>query len=121
VARWRSYETTSLAVNYQIRLADVAFDSSSDQAPQGLNDEDIVALQDEPVEDIIGNHVFHLIQLAAIHLAATPPQLEQASLAIDAVGGIVDTLGDRLGEHAELFAHAVEEIRVVFERASGAS
>lgn len=99
----------------------MAFDSSSDQAPQGLNDEDIVALQDEPVEDIIGNHVFHLIQLAAIHLAATPPQLEQASLAIDAVGGIVDTLGDRLGEHAELFAHAVAEIRVVFERASDAS
>ena len=43
-------------------------------------------LADVPAEVVVTNHVMGLYELAAIHLSATPPDLVQAALAIDAVG-----------------------------------
>ncbi|MEL6890703.1 MAG: hypothetical protein AAFP84_03850, partial [Actinomycetota bacterium] len=54
-------------------------------------------LSEVPAEVVISNHVMGLYELAAIHLSATPPDFAQAALAIDAVGCLVDGLGDRLG------------------------
>jgi hypothetical protein len=67
-----------------------------------------------PVEDIIANHCFGLFQLAALHLDANPPNLDKARLAIDALGGIVDTLGDRLGANAETLKGALSSIRLAY-------
>ena len=57
-----------------------------------------------PVADIVANHAVGLWQLAVLHLMPDPdpdglpgpPRLDEARLAIDALGALVDGLGDRL-------------------------
>ena len=75
-----------------------------------------------PVADIVANHAIGLQQLAVIHLlpdpdaAGTPgePRLAEAGLAIDALGALVDTLGDRLAPHHEALREAVTQLRLAF-------
>ena len=75
-----------------------------------------------PVADIIANHAIGLQQLAVIHLLPDPdlqgnptePRLAQAGLAIDALGALVDTLGDRLAPHHEALREALSQLRMAF-------
>ena len=67
-----------------------------------------------PAEDIVANHCFGLFQLAALYLTQSPPDLPKAKLAIDALGAMVDTLGDRLGESAPTLQGALAQIRLAF-------
>ena len=78
-------------------------------------------LADVPAEVVVTNHVMGLYELAAIHLSATPPDLEQAVLAIDAVACLVDGLGDRLGEEAPTMRDALNNIRLAFVQIKGAT
>lgn len=71
-------------------------------------------LAEVPASVVVTNHAMGLFELAAIHLSAEPPRLEDAQLAIDALGYLVDNLGERLGEHAETLAAALGNIRLVF-------
>ncbi len=89
-----------------------------DHADSPPDEADVEALRDEllaaPVEDIVANHCFGLFELAALHLGARPPNLEKARLAIDGLGGVVDTLGDRLGAHSDTLKDALSSIRLAF-------
>lgn len=75
-----------------------------------------------PVADIVANHAIGLQQLAVIHLLPDPdaagnpgaPRLAEAGLAIDALGALVDTLGDRLAPHHEALREAVSQLRLAF-------
>ena len=75
-----------------------------------------------PVADIVANHAIGLQQLAVLHLLPDPdeqgnarePRLAEAGLAIDALGAIVDTLGDRLAPHHEALREAVTQLRLAF-------
>jgi hypothetical protein len=67
-----------------------------------------------PAEVVVTNHVMGLYELAAIHLSATPPDLHQAVLAIDAVACLVEGLGDRLGDEAPTMRDALANIRLAF-------
>jgi hypothetical protein len=52
-----------------------------------------------------------------VHLtpeAGDDPDLEQAALAIDAMAGIVDGLGDRLGNSAEPLREALAQLRLAY-------
>jgi hypothetical protein len=71
-------------------------------------------LLDVPAEVVVTNHVMGLYELAAIHLSAEPPNLAAASLAIDAVGCLVDGLGDRLGDDATTMRDALANIRLAY-------
>lgn len=71
-------------------------------------------LAEVPAEHVVANHVMGLYELAAIHLSAEPPSLPEAALAIDAVGCLVEGLGDRLGPDAETLRHALANIRLAF-------
>jgi hypothetical protein len=71
-------------------------------------------LSEAPAEMVVTNHVMGLYELAAIHLSATPPNLPAASLAIDAVGSLVEGLGDRLGEDSPTLRDALANIRMAF-------
>lgn len=71
-------------------------------------------LLDVPAEMVVTNHVMGLYELAAIHLSADPPDLVSASLAIDAVGCLVEGLGDRLGDDASTMRDALGNIRMAF-------
>jgi hypothetical protein len=75
-----------------------------------------------PVADIIANHAIGLQQLAVLHLLPDPdlegtprePRLAEAGLAIDALGALVDTLGDRLAPHHDALREAVSQLRLAF-------
>jgi hypothetical protein len=93
----------------------------SETSEQSNNDADeIEMLRSTPVEVVLGNHIFHLVQLAAVHLAATPPQLPQAQLTIDVIAAMLQAGGDRLGEHVQLYRNALAEVQQVYVRAATA-
>ena len=77
-------------------------ESVLDEAQQAMYDARN-RLADVPAEVVVSNHVMGLYELAAIHLSAEPPALHEAALAIDAVGCLVEGLGERLGAEAETF------------------
>jgi hypothetical protein len=77
-------------------------------------------LAEVPAEVVVTNHVMGLYELAAIHLGATPPDLAQAALAIDAVGCLVEGLGERLGPEADTLTVALSNIRIAFVQIKGA-
>jgi len=76
-------------------------------------------LAEVPAEVVITNHVMGLYELAAIHLSATPPDLHQSVLAIDAVACLVDGLGDRLGDDFATMQDALNNIRLAFVQIKG--
>ena len=66
-----------------------------------------------PAGQIVANHVLGLFELAALHLRVDPPNLDEARLPIDAMGILVEQLGDQLPEHQTLAA-ALHQIRLAF-------
>ena len=74
-----------------------------------------------PAEVVIANHAYGLFELAAVHLSADSPQLEQARLAIDSLGALIDGLGDRLGEPGPSLRDALAQIRLAFVQISSAA
>ena len=66
-----------------------------------------------PAGQIVANHVIGLFELAALHLRVDPPNLDEARLPIDAMGILVEQLGDQLPEHQTLAA-ALHQIRLAF-------
>ncbi len=71
-------------------------------------------LAEVPAEVVVTNHVVGLYELAAIHLSATPPRLADAALAIDAMGCLVEGLGERLGAEYVTMNEALSNIRIAF-------
>ena len=67
-----------------------------------------------PVDAIVANHCFGLFQLAALHLAQRPPNLDAARLAIDALGALVEGLDGRLGDATETLTDALAQIRLAY-------
>ena len=74
-----------------------------------------------PAEVVVTNHVMGLYELAAIHLAADPPDLRGAALAIDAVACLVEGLGVRLGDDAPTMRDALANIRLAFVQVKAAA
>ena len=74
-----------------------------------------------PAEDVVANHCYGLFELGALHLSQQPPQFDKARLAIDALGLLVDGLGERLGQHATALAEGLSQIRLAFVRMSSAT
>ena len=66
-----------------------------------------------PASQIVANHIIGLFELAALHLRVDPPDLEEARLPIDAMGVLVEQLGDQLPEHQTLTA-ALHQIRLAY-------
>lgn len=95
-------------------------ESMIDDAQEALYDARL-RLAEVPAQYVVSNHVMGLYELAAIHLSSTPPSLEQAALAIDAVGCLVEGLGDRLGEDADVLRNALANIRLAFVQIKGSA
>jgi hypothetical protein len=95
---------------------------SDDPTETEFNEDDEIAyLRATPVEAILGNHLFVLIQVAALRLAATPPDLEGAALVIDTLVAMVAAGGERLGEHVDLYRSALAEVQQAYVRATSSS
>lgn len=75
-------------------------------------------ISEVPASVVVTNHAMGLFELAAIHLSDEPPRLDDARLAIDALGHLVEGLGERLGEHHDTIAAALANIRLVYVQRS---
>lgn len=71
-----------------------------------------------PPEVVIANHVMGLYELAAIHLRQNPPNLNEASLAIDALSALLDNLEGRLGENEPTLREARAQLQQAFVAAN---
>jgi hypothetical protein len=67
-----------------------------------------------PAAVVVANHVVGLFQLAAIHLNADPPHLDDGRLAIDAVKAILDVAGDRLGDDGEALRTGLGQLQLAY-------
>lgn len=77
-------------------------------------------LAEAPADVVVANHCYGLFELAAVYLSDSPPHLDNARLAIDALGHLVDGLGDRLGEAHPPLRDALAQIRLAFVQISAA-
>lgn len=106
----------------------MSHDDTTPTNDPGLDDDTAAALEavaearqrlaEVPASVVVTNHAMGLFELAAIHLSAEPARIEDARIAVDALGLLVDGLGDRLGEHHETLAAALSNIRLVFVQRS---
>lgn len=74
-----------------------------------------------PAAVVVANHAYGLFELAAIHLSEQPPHLEEARLAVDGLGVLVEGLAGRLGEAEQPLKDALAQIRLAFVQISGAA
>lgn len=95
--------------------------SSEESSAEFDEAQEIAYLHETPVETILGNHLFVLLQLAALRLAETPPNLPAAQLVIDTVAAMLSAGGERLGEHVNLYRSALAEVQQAFVRAAAST
>ncbi len=74
-----------------------------------------------PASDVIANHVMGFYELAAIHLSQQPPNLPEATVAIDAMRAVVETLVGRLGEAEPTLKEALAQVQMAFVQLSEAN
>ena len=72
-----------------------------------------------PAAEVVAQHAMGLYELAAIHLSQATPQLDDAKIAIDAFGALVDTVGERFGENLPVLREALTNLRLAFVEVSG--
>jgi hypothetical protein len=103
--------------------------------PAGAGDEEmdeelraeLLAMQEQmlrtPAAIVVANHCIGLVELAALHLGQRPPHLAEAQVAIDALAGILDAVGARMGENGPPLRQALNQMRMAFveAKAAGAS
>lgn len=77
-------------------------------------------LANAPADVVVANHCFGLFELAGVYLSQAPPKLEQARLAIDAFGAVIEGVAGRLGETESTLRDALAQIRMAFVQISGA-
>jgi len=74
-----------------------------------------------PAAEVVANHAMGLYEFAAIKLGSEPPQLADARVAIDALGGLLDAAGDRLGDHGRALTDALDQIRMAWVQVNDAA
>ena len=74
-----------------------------------------------PAEVIVANHCIALYELAVLHLRQPSPKFDEARLAIDALAGLVEGLGSRLGENERPLRDALAQLQLAFVQAKGIS
>ncbi|HUR78212.1 MAG TPA: hypothetical protein VMZ22_09720 [Acidimicrobiales bacterium] len=67
-----------------------------------------------PVGEIVAQSAYQFFEIGALHLSLVPPQLEQAKIAIDALGLLVEGLGGALGPNAATLTEGLTQIRMAF-------
>ena len=67
-----------------------------------------------PAANVVANHAMGLFELAALHLSQQQPNFSEATVAIDAMAAIVETLGDRLGEAEATLQDGLQQLRMTY-------
>jgi len=99
--------------------------SQSDAEAGMPTEEELTALRDQltrtPASVVVANHCLGLWELAALHLSLRPPQLDQAAVAIDALGALVERLEGRLGEEEATLREGLAQLRLAFVQVKAAA
>jgi hypothetical protein len=90
-----------------------------DEVQEAELDEVRRQLLEAPVEVVVANHAYGLFELAALHLSALPPNLDQARLAVDALGALITGLEGKLGQVEPALMDALAQIRLAYVQISG--
>jgi len=97
------------------------FEEAEAAAVAAQLDELRLQLAATPAEVVVANHAYGLFELAAIHLSQQPPRLDEARLAVDAMGALVEGLPGRLGDAEESLVSALAQIRLAYVQITGAA
>ncbi len=101
---------------------DVDDGSEAERAPDpAAMDELRQQLADTDPAVVIANHAYGLFELAAVYLSTQPPRLSEAQLAIDALAGLCEAVGARLGDASAPLVEALAQIRLAWVQLSSAS
>ena len=73
-----------------------------------------------PAAQFVTNHVVGLYELGAIHLNQPEPDIDEARLAIDAMGAVLDVAEARLGEDGRSLRDALTQLQMVFVQLTSA-
>ena len=71
-------------------------------------------LRSVPASVVVANHAMGLYELAALHLANQPPNFSEATVAIDALGALLDGMQGRLGEPEATLREGLSQIQMAF-------
>ena len=86
---------------------------------------ELLAMQEQmlrtPAAIVVANHCIGLVELAALHLGQDPPNLGDAQIAIDALAGVLDGVGSRMGENGPPLRQALNQMRMAFVEAKTAA
>ena len=97
-------------------------DQQLDPETQAQLEEELARAQAQllsaPVEQVVANHAMGLFELGALHLRVG--NLDAARLPIDAMGLLVDNLGDRMAEAPTLTA-ALAQLRMAYVEVANAT
>ena len=77
-----------------------------------------VRLMETEVSTVLANHCFGIYELAAIHLTADQPKLDETKLAIDALATMVEGLAGKLGEAEPTLKDGLHQLRMGFVQRS---
>jgi hypothetical protein len=74
-----------------------------------------------PAGLVVGQQALQFYELAALHLSQPEPRIDDARIAIDALAGVVERVGSRLGEAEPALRQALNQIQLAFVEVSGQS
>jgi len=67
-----------------------------------------------PAGVVVGQQAMQFYELSALYLSQQPPRLDEARIAIDALAGVVEKLGERLGEAEQPVRQALNQLQLAF-------
>jgi hypothetical protein len=98
-----------------IDLADLSADERAQLEEMMLEMAEVQAqLASAPAAQVIANHLGGFFELARIHLGQSPPNFDEASLAIDAMAAVLDAVEPRLGPDGAALRQGLVQLQAVF-------
>jgi hypothetical protein len=98
-----------------IDLADLSAEERAQLEAMMLEMAEVQAqLASAPAAQVIANHLGGFFELARIHLGQDPPNFSEASVAIDAMGGVLDAVESRLGPDGPALREGLDQLKMVF-------
>ena len=77
-----------------------------------------------PAGVVVGQHALQFFDVAGLYLSQSPPRIDDARLAIDALAALVERLGPRLGDAETPIRQALNQAQLAFvdaARSAGAA
>ena len=74
-----------------------------------------------PAGVVVAQHALQFFDVAGLYLSQSPPRIEDARIAIDALAAVVEHLGSRLGEAETPIRQALHQARLAFVEATGSA